>query len=169
MHWGTVLQAGCRHAFSMGGEIIGIGNAHLPVGIAVHLRASQGRGPQVGSQGRAVSPSPGSTLPHWVSLRMAPGRWGRLRATGSRHLDRDSMREDLLPTRVVSWNVARRREPWRQLVGMDADVALLQEAGNVPDDVADQVELGPREHWDTGTLSGTRAGGRTSVIGGRWL
>lgn len=26
---------------------------------------------------------------------------------------------------VVNWNVARRHEPWRELVGTDADVALL--------------------------------------------
>ena len=51
-------------------------------------------------------------------------------------------------TKVVSWNIAKRHDPWRELVAMDADVALLQEAGRVPPDVADQVELGPREHWD---------------------
>ena len=37
---------------------------------------------------------------------------------------------------VVSWNIATRREPWRQLLGMDADIALLQEATPPPDDVA---------------------------------
>ena len=31
-------------------------------------------------------------------------------------------------TKVVSWNVSKRQEPWRQLLMMDADVALLQEA-----------------------------------------
>ena len=30
---------------------------------------------------------------------------------------------------VVSWNIARRHEPWRQLLEMDVDVALLQEGG----------------------------------------
>lgn len=30
-------------------------------------------------------------------------------------------------TKVVSWNIATMQEPWRELVEMDADVALLQE------------------------------------------
>ena len=50
---------------------------------------------------------------------------------------------------VVSWNIAKRKEPWRQLVQMDADVALLQEAGQVPPDVADRVDTGPKEHGDS--------------------
>ena len=37
---------------------------------------------------------------------------------------------------VVSWNIARSHEPWRQLLQMDADVALLQEAAPPPDDAA---------------------------------
>ena len=40
---------------------------------------------------------------------------------------------------VVSWNTAKRHEPWRQLLEMDAGVALLQGAAP-PDDVA-----GPRD------------------------
>ncbi len=51
-------------------------------------------------------------------------------------------------TRVVSWNIAKRHEPWRELVGMDADVALLQEAGQVPEDVADQVEIASADRPD---------------------
>ena len=59
---------------------------------------------------------------------------------------------------VVSWNIGKRREPWRQLLTMDADVALLQEAVPPPDDVArlrdatlpppeysGPLEIGPRE------------------------
>lgn len=53
--------------------------------------------------------------------------------------------------KVVSWNIGRSAEPWRELAQMaeagDVDVALLQEAGMPPDDVA--VEIGPREHWDS--------------------
>ena len=41
---------------------------------------------------------------------------------------------------VVSWNIATRREPWRQLLGMDADIALLQEATPPPDDVAQLLD-----------------------------
>jgi hypothetical protein len=41
--------------------------------------------------------------------------------------------------KVVSWNINRRAEPWRQLVDSDADVALLQEAAQPPADVAGRV------------------------------
>ena len=54
-----------------------------------------------------------------------------------------------MPTTVVSWNIAKRHEPWRQLLQMDADIALLQEAGSPPPDVADRVGTGPAEHWDS--------------------
>ena len=43
--------------------------------------------------------------------------------------------EGELAVTVVSWNIARNHEPWRQLLQMDADVALLQEAAPPPDDV----------------------------------
>ena len=52
-------------------------------------------------------------------------------------------------TTVVCWNIAKRHDAWRQLVEMDADVALLQEAGGYPHDVASKLEIGPREHWDS--------------------
>ena len=48
--------------------------------------------------------------------------------------------------RVVSWNIARRQKPWRELARMarrdEADVALLQEAGSPPGELA---HLLPRE------------------------
>ncbi len=50
-----------------------------------------------------------------------------------------------MATRVVSWNIAKRCEPWRELMKMRADVALLQEAGPAPDGVS----TGPRDHWDS--------------------
>ena len=31
--------------------------------------------------------------------------------------------------RIVSWNIAKRQAPWRELVAMDADIALVQEGG----------------------------------------
>ncbi len=37
---------------------------------------------------------------------------------------------------------------------MDADVALLQEAGGYPHDVAPKVDIGPREHWDSPPCDG---------------
>ena len=63
---------------------------------------------------------------------------------------------------VVSWNIAKMREPWRQLLQIEADVALLQEATPLPDDVvrlrdgmippserAGPLDIGPREAWDS--------------------
>lgn len=49
--------------------------------------------------------------------------------------------------KVVSWNIDKTHEPWRELVEMNADVALLQEVGTVPEDVLDQVELSPYVPW----------------------
>ena len=44
--------------------------------------------------------------------------------------------------RVVSWNIAKRDDPWSELAEMasrgEADLALLQEAGNPPGEIADQ-------------------------------
>ena len=50
---------------------------------------------------------------------------------------------------VVCWNIAGRKQPWRQLLGMkaDVDVAILQEARKPPKDVAPHVEVGPTDHW----------------------
>ena len=38
-------------------------------------------------------------------------------------------------------------EPWRVLVDMGADVALLQEVGTIPEDVRNRVELSPHVPW----------------------
>ena len=54
-----------------------------------------------------------------------------------------------MTTKVVCWNIAARHEPWHQLVQMDADVGLLQEVKGIPDDVANQVDLGSQSHWDS--------------------
>ena len=51
--------------------------------------------------------------------------------------------------RIVSWNIAKRHQPWRELLRMNADVALLQESGDPPWDVNDSVEDGPWEHYDS--------------------
>ena len=53
-----------------------------------------------------------------------------------------------MATKLVCWNIGKRRKPWKQLVKMDADVALFQEAGNVPTGVADKVQTGSKKHWD---------------------
>lgn len=56
-------------------------------------------------------------------------------------------------TKIVCWNIAKKQAPWRELVKMadagDADVALLQEAGNPPWDIEKDVDTGPSESWDS--------------------
>ena len=76
-----------------------------------------------------------------------------------------------MPTTVVSWNIAKSHEPWRQLLQMGADIALLQEAGPVPPDVAGEVDTGPVEHWDSHVWNSrcTKAGSNICTTGGRWL
>ena len=53
--------------------------------------------------------------------------------------------------RVVSWNIFKRWQPWHELVEMarqgEADVALLQEAGNPPPDLTHPVRYGEEEFW----------------------
>lgn len=43
--------------------------------------------------------------------------------------------------RLIVWNIARRDEPWRQLLDTDADVALLQEAAQPPKEVARLLDI----------------------------
>ena len=82
---------------------------------------------------------------------------------------------------VVSWNIAKRHEPWRQLLQMDADVALLQEATPPPDDVvrlrdatlppsegAGPLDIGPREAWDSHSWNSDWWRGRADALYDRW-
>lgn len=54
--------------------------------------------------------------------------------------------------KVVSWNIDKRAEPWRELVRMAddgvADLALLQEAGNPPGDLVHPVEYEDAVFWN---------------------
>ena len=53
--------------------------------------------------------------------------------------------------RIVSWNIAKRWEPWRELAEMarrgEVDVALLQEAGNPPGDLVNAIEFEDDVLW----------------------
>ena len=82
---------------------------------------------------------------------------------------------------VVSWNIDTRHEPWRQLIQMNADVALLQEATPPPDDVVRQrdaalpptenagpLEIGPQESWDSHSWNSDWWHGRWSALYDRW-
>ncbi len=70
--------------------------------------------------------------------------------------------------RIVSWNIAKMHEPWRQLLNMDVDVALLQEAGMPPEDVAGKVDTGPAEHWDSHHWNSRWYEGRFKNLLERW-
>ena len=54
--------------------------------------------------------------------------------------------------RIVCWNIAKRGVPWHELVEMarqgEADVALVQEAGDPPADVAQLVCYADEVFWD---------------------
>ncbi len=69
---------------------------------------------------------------------------------------------------LVSWNIAKRHEPWRQLLQMDADVALLQEASSPPSDVASRVDTGPEEHWNSHAWNSRWYEGRFEKLFDRW-
>ena len=45
-------------------------------------------------------------------------------------------------TTVVSWNICKRIAPWDELLAMNADVALLQEAGKVPPSLSSRIDTG---------------------------
>ncbi|MDE2827114.1 MAG: hypothetical protein OXL40_07355 [Bacteroidota bacterium] len=51
------------------------------------------------------------------------------------------------PIRIVSWNMAYRKQPWRELAAMDADVALLQETCRPPADLPPNVEPETGDLW----------------------
>ncbi len=51
-------------------------------------------------------------------------------------------------TKLFSWNIAYRHKAWRSLVGVDADVALLQEARIPPEDVSEWVEVDPAPFYE---------------------
>jgi endonuclease/exonuclease/phosphatase family metal-dependent hydrolase len=50
--------------------------------------------------------------------------------------------------KLISWNIARRKEAWRFLLDTDADIALLQEATEPPSDVASRIYVDD-EPWRT--------------------
>ena len=54
--------------------------------------------------------------------------------------------------KVVSWNIAKRHQPWRELVEMadngDADLALLQEVGSPPGDLVDRIDYVDEVFWN---------------------
>ena len=43
--------------------------------------------------------------------------------------------------KIISWNIGKRSDPWRELSQCDADIALLQEAGNPPNELASNIRM----------------------------
>ena len=70
--------------------------------------------------------------------------------------------------KIMSWNMVHRHEPWRCLLDMDIDLALLQEAGKPPPDVAEQTQADPAIEvnsapWETIIVDG-RPSYRTAIV-----
>ena len=69
---------------------------------------------------------------------------------------------------IISWNMAHWHEPWRCLLDMDIDLALLQEAGRPPPDVAERIQADPAVEidpapWETLIVEG-RPPYRTAIV-----
>lgn len=56
--------------------------------------------------------------------------------------------------RLVSWNMARRRDAWLGLTNLDADLALLQEAARPQPESPFAGSIDPAERWETSLLGG---------------
>ncbi len=53
-----------------------------------------------------------------------------------------------MTVKIVSWNMNESIVPWHELAGMDADVALLQEACEPPYDIKRRIDVG-YQSWET--------------------
>ena len=70
--------------------------------------------------------------------------------------------------KVISWNMAGWLQPWKCLLDMDVDLALLQEATEPPADVAERIRADPAIEvdaapWET-MIVGTRPRYRTAIV-----
>ena len=74
-----------------------------------------------------------------------------------------------MSVKLACWNIAKMREPWRQLIAMPGvDVSLLQEAGNPAPEVTGQVEMGPVDHYDSHVWNSNWYEGRWPHLLERW-
>ena len=70
--------------------------------------------------------------------------------------------------KIVSWNMNHRHDSWRCLLDTDVDLALLQEAGKPPPDVAERIQADPAIEvdfapWET-MIVGARNSWRTAIV-----
>ena len=64
--------------------------------------------------------------------------------------------------KIISWNMQQKHLSWRRLLQMDIDLALLQEAGEPPPDVAERIQADPAIEIDSAPWHTTSVGGTTS-------
>jgi exonuclease III len=64
--------------------------------------------------------------------------------------------------KIISWNIAHRKEPWSQFLNTQADVALLQEASDPPPEVLRQIKVDD-EPWVTHS-PGKHSPWRTAIV-----
>ena len=50
--------------------------------------------------------------------------------------------------KIVCWNIRRSKAPWDELLAMDADVGLIQEAGKIPPDLRARIDTGSHATCD---------------------
>ena len=70
--------------------------------------------------------------------------------------------------KVISWNIGTRLAAWKQLLQMNADVALLQEVGNGLANEITDVKTGSRGHWDSHVWNSRWYEGRFPNLLNRW-
>src|SRR5260370_29943037 len=75
--------------------------------------------------------------------------------------------------KMITWNIARRKEAWHCLLDTDSDIALLQEAAEPPADVARGLEV-DHAPWRTAGAGLNRAWRAAVVklssrVGVQWL
>ena len=70
--------------------------------------------------------------------------------------------------KIISWNMAHKYASWRRLLDMDIDLALLQEAGKPPPDVAERIRANPAIEVDAAPWETMFVGGsskfRTAIV-----
>ena len=68
---------------------------------------------------------------------------------------------DQFRVKIISWNIKGSADPWHALIAMDADIALLQEAGQPPEGLAKSIDVDPAPWRTTGWTGWPR---RTAVV-----
>ena len=66
--------------------------------------------------------------------------------------------------KIVSWNLAHRKKSWSRLLDTDADIALLQEAGEPPPKIAARIKTDAAPWWTAGADVKKLRRWRTAVV-----